>query len=618
MKLFNALSRARKLIGYSLKMRLTLLIGTTIVPGFIANNFFLNYYVANSLKEDARERLLLTSRLIADKVNYWQKNSELILKNLSLDPEIRSMNVVQQEQALIRTAQVYSDFNLRIFTVDGKLFASSQKVSNKSTINVSDRLWFQQALKGQPTYQVLISRVNNKSSLCMGFPLKNLADNNTVGVVVGCTVLSNVDKQLNLDHLVNKEQVFILSPEGILLDPVYDINKLIDLNTLSQQFPSATNFLNFPPGIQTLADRNNELWYSSLLDLNNGWRLIIQEKESKILEPLLNFQHFFNQLLFFTLVFVWVFTWFLAKKITVPIKKLTMAAQLVAQGSFKQKVIVDRPDELGVLAKSFNYMANHLEQLIDTEVKLESVQKQLEVGRQIQKDFLPEELPEIQGWEIANLFQPAYEVAGDFYDVFYINDRRYICSIVGDVCDKGLGAALFMSLFRSLLRATTLQAQECPLTALQNAVETTNNYVAVNHARTNMFATVFFGILNIETGELNYINAGHEAPILRRKSGEKEFLKATGSAIGIFANFPYKIAKTQLNTGDILVSFSDGVTDARSPEGEFFKQDRLLKNIDKSHLSVYALMRDLESQLKTHIDTAKQFDDITLLAIGRL
>lgn len=618
MKLLNALGQARKLISYSLKMRLTLLIGTTIVPGFIANNFFINSYVAHSLKEDAKDRLLLSSQLMADKVNDWQKNFELILKNLSLHPEIISMDVASQEDALARTAQVYSDFNFRIFTADGQLFSSSQKVTNKSTVNVRDRLWFQEALKGKPTYQVLISRINNKSSLCLGFPLKNLPNTNTVGVIAGCTILTNVDKQLNLDHLISREQVFILSPEGILLDPVHDINKLIDLSILSNKFPSATNFLDLPEGIKTIADSNNEFWYSSLLDLNHGWKLIVQEQESKILQPLADFQKFFNELLFLTLVVVWVVTWFLAKKITGPIKKLTIAAQLVAQGSFKQKVIVDRPDELGVLAKSFNYMANHLEQLIDTEVKLESVQKQLEIGRQIQKDFLPENLPELEGWELANFFQPAYEVAGDFYDVFYINDRRYLCLIVGDVCDKGLGAALFMSLFRSLLRATTLQAQECPLTALQNAIETTNNYVAVNHARTNMFATVFFGILNVENGELNYINGGHEAPILRRRSGDKEFLKATGSAIGIFANFPYKIAKVQLNTGDILVSFSDGVTDARSPEGEFFKQERLLKNIENSHLSVYTLIRDLELELKTHIDTAKQFDDITLLAIGRL
>src|SRR6185295_3398345 len=143
-----------------------------------------------------------------------------------------------------------------------------------------------------------------------------------------------------------------------------------------------------------------------------------------------------------------------------------------------------------------------------------SLERELEIGREIQRSFLPEELPRAEGWEIAARFRPARQVAGDFYDAFALPSSGRIGLVVADVCDKGVGAALFMALFRSLVRATaTGMAWEADAAAgLLRVVRLTNDYIARTHGRSNMFATLFFGVLDPATGDLAYVNGGHEAP----------------------------------------------------------------------------------------------------------
>ena len=145
---------------------------------------------------------------------------------------------------------------------------------------------------------------------------------------------------------------------------------------------------------------------------------------------------------------------------------------------------------------------------------LKGLERELEIGREIQMGFLPEELPQADGWEIAAYLKAAREVAGDFYDAFMLPDGT-IGLVVADVCDKGVGAALFMTLFRSLIRAAATtdgfgeSAGSTAEVRLQHTIELTNNYIAETHGSTGMFATVFFGILDPRSGLLTYINGGH-------------------------------------------------------------------------------------------------------------
>jgi serine phosphatase RsbU (regulator of sigma subunit) len=271
--------------------------------------------------------------------------------------------------------------------------------------------------------------------------------------------------------------------------------------------------------------------------------------------------------------------------------------------------------------------------------QLHRLEHELEIGRQIQMAFLPKRFPELLGWELSAYFRAAREVAGDFYDVFSVRSIGRLGLVIGDVCDKGLGAALFMMLFRSLIRATSLssdlmgcaaaetRASEGYLSAhkaeldtvqnLRNSVALTNNYISYTHRGTSMFASLFFGLLAADSGSLLYINAGHPAPVVFSREGIKERLGTTGPAVGIFPGARFEIGKARLEPLDTLLAFTDGVTEAIGEGGGRYSESRLLSLLGRSSRPVQALLDDIVSDLRTFTAGTSQSDDITMLAIRR-
>jgi sigma-B regulation protein RsbU (phosphoserine phosphatase) len=275
----------------------------------------------------------------------------------------------------------------------------------------------------------------------------------------------------------------------------------------------------------------------------------------------------------------------------------------------------------------------------------EKYEADVQIGRQIQASFLPETLPHPPGWEIAARFQPARQVAGDWYDAFPLTHGR-IGLVIADVCDKGVGAALFMALMRSLIRAYGQQnyalrlldvleagaptqpraergrrtAPSVGVTALRNAVELTNNYISRTHGSTGMFATMFFGVLDTTTGRLNYINGGHEAPAIINAAGHiTARLGATGLPIGVLPDSEFGIGQIDIAPGDSVVSYTDGVPEARAPDRSFYTEKRLLALIEqRPAASAEVLLDRIFDAISAHIADADQYDDITLLAVRRL
>jgi serine phosphatase RsbU (regulator of sigma subunit) len=263
---------------------------------------------------------------------------------------------------------------------------------------------------------------------------------------------------------------------------------------------------------------------------------------------------------------------------------------------------------------------------------LKALERELEIGRQIQAGFLPELLPQIPGWELAAYFQAAHEVAGDFYDVFFLPSEQKFGLLLGDVCDKGVGAALFMTLFRSLIRATAnlddFLGLPAPPTAgpasadaaatLKKAVGLTNNYIARIHSRSTMFASLFFGLLDPATGDLTYLNAGHEPPLIIAPAGVRTHLESTGLIVGIFPNLDYRVNVVHLEPGEILLAFTDGVIDASNSDRLRFTHERLLPLLATPALSASALINTIETNLRAHMAGAVQYDDVTMLAVRRV
>ncbi|MBI3157989.1 MAG: SpoIIE family protein phosphatase [Chloroflexi bacterium] len=255
-----------------------------------------------------------------------------------------------------------------------------------------------------------------------------------------------------------------------------------------------------------------------------------------------------------------------------------------------------------------------------TEKALGAVERDLEIGRNIQSGFFPEDLPAVDGWEIAARFRAARQVAGDFYDSFRLGDSNLVAVLIADVCDKGVGAALFMVLFRSLVRAFAEyhSAVKSPAERLLKIITSTNNYIATTHGRSNMFATMFIGLLDDRKNTIHYVNAGHEAPLLLDADGQlKQRLEPTGPAAGLFPDLAFEVKKVTLKPGDMLLAFTDGVTDARDPAGEFFSENRVLAVARQVWPSAFSLMTDLEYRLLAHSGERSQYDDITMIALRR-
>ena len=327
--------------------------------------------------------------------------------------------------------------------------------------------------------------------------------------------------------------------------------------------------------------------------------------------------------------------YYFARKIARPIENLSKISAEVAKGDLKQLAPVTSTDEIGELSTNFNKMVEGLREWEN----VKKIEFELEKGREIQREFLPSQIPSLPHWEIATCFYPAGQVSGDFYDVFMLPDGN-LGLVIADVCDKGVGSALYMALFRSLIRVFAEQAiystapglpQIAPSTgrmetisspadermARLEAVASTNNYIAKLHGQECMYATLFFGVLNPSTGILSYVNGGHEPLYVINAGIIKNRLKPTGPAVGLMPDANFQSQKIQLEPGDLLVGYTDGVTEARSPEDEIYTRDRLQSLLTQPLKSAAETLERIKTNLFAFIDVAPRSDDVTMLAVQR-
>jgi len=239
-------------------------------------------------------------------------------------------------------------------------------------------------------------------------------------------------------------------------------------------------------------------------------------------------------------------------------------------------------------------------------------------------------LPQPPGWEIAVHFEAARQVAGDFYDAFPLDAQGGIGLVVADVCDKGVGAALFMALIRTLLRALAgggiaADGQDVAgspgavdrAAVVRNAVLRTNRYITQTHSSANMFATLFLGALDPATGELTYINAGQEPPLVVGAEGVRARLAATGMAVGILPEAGFRVERVTIQPGEMLLALTDGVPDALGPKGERFGRERVLSVLSPAPASAPELLERVRQALLAHMGGTAPFDDVTMLAVRR-
>ena len=245
-------------------------------------------------------------------------------------------------------------------------------------------------------------------------------------------------------------------------------------------------------------------------------------------------------------------------------------------------------------------------------VKSEIMERELQLAREIQTAFLPEEIPQIPGWDFAVKWQPARQVGGDFYDILKLDHER-MGFVIADVADKGMPAALFMTLIRTLLRAAA-KDKSSPSAVLKQV-----NDLLIPDTKNGMFVTVFYGVLNLPSGKFVYANAGHNPPILKHKQEAALVeLTRTTMALGIFSDIEIEEREDMLQPGDWLMMYTDGVTEAFSDKEEMFGTERLYDLLlGHEFVDSTTLVNVVENKVIEFINGSDLSDDMTLTAIFR-
>ena len=398
----------------------------------------------------------------------------------------------------------------------------------------------------------------------------------------------------------------------------------------------ATNMTAGMTGIGTVLFNGTEMYvaYAPVRSLN--WSLAISLPVSQITQPVDAFtgrivdatqdtgthitaqtdwlEEVFALLFVAILLFVLLVSVELRRVITRPVQRLKEGAAALGGGNLNFRVEIRSGDEFEDLARSFNSMAEALRENIEnlrrTTAEKERYSKELEIARSIQTSFLPEKMPEIPGFDISAMMIPAMEVGGDFYDIIPAGDGKW-AFVIADVSGKGVSAALFMAMSRTLLRAG-LEGT----TDLLKSLGTANRMITQN-APSSMFVTVFTALLDPAHLTITCINAGHNPPlIIRGESGEILFLREGGVAMGVLPTMENAPEHVSLLPGDLVILYTDGVTEAFDAGYAAFGEDRLVRIVQECrNLPAGSVRERIISGIRAFTGPVPPSDDITLLVI---
>lgn len=469
------------------------------------------------------------------------------------------------------------------------------------------------------------------------------------GQFYGCVAMDILMNDLNNsmvnDGIVEPSRATLMDEEGVIiasgnLDPNTDRQiSVYDEDFDSPLKEAAAKILHDKEGITSIGSGNDAVYvaYSTIRDTD--WTLCIASPVSMIIEPAVTIRNSIdantervaasvtngvrivveNCLVLFAVIIlvVTIFCGKLAKRISDPLQKLEQDVQEISQGHFDQRTDVDTDDEIGNLARSFNYMTESLQHYIadlkDITAKEERIASELSVATEIQASMLPNvfpAFPDRKEFDIFASMTPAKEVGGDFYDFFLIDDN-HLALVMADVSGKGVPAALFMVIAKTLIKNRALMGGG-PAEIL--------GYVNEQLCEGNdagLFVTVWLGIIDISTGKGIAANAGHEHPVIKRKDGDYELVIYKHSpAVATMEGIRFREHEFELHQGDTLFVYTDGVPEATNSENELFGTDRMLEVLNKNReAQPDRLLGEVRKAIDVFVGDAPQFDDITMLGL---
>lgn len=361
-----------------------------------------------------------------------------------------------------------------------------------------------------------------------------------------------------------------------------------------------------------------KVWIAYAPVPTTGWSLAAVFSQGELMEDLYNLNRVVLVIGIIGLLFMAAVIILFANSITKPLKVLASKTRDIAKGNMDFDLPGDdSKDEVGSLARALRYMKteliDYIERLTKTTKEKEKIESELKIASSIQLGSLPRVIPPFTGrddFELCATMRPAKEVGGDFYDFYFIDDD-HLAFTIGDVSGKGVPAAIYMATAKTYIQAVAKMMKEP-----EEVLRRVNKELSCDNVSA-MFVTVFFGILNIKTGEMRYANGGHNPPLIMRKDQDPEFFKGNGGCVlGAFEDAPVGGGTIKFQPGDILYMYTDGVTEAMSIKREEFSDARLKEMLTiHKDASIKEMVAETLSGIEDFSRGAPQADDITILVL---
>jgi sigma-B regulation protein RsbU (phosphoserine phosphatase) len=304
----------------------------------------------------------------------------------------------------------------------------------------------------------------------------------------------------------------------------------------------------------------------------------------------------------------------LTKSITNAVHSLDRGTEFLKRGDFSQRIVVRSDDQLGSLADSFNQMTEYIQRLVKERVQKERLDRELEIAKDVQERLFPDSAPRMDRMDIAGICLPARIVSGDYYDFLSLGSQE-LGLAVGDICGKGISAALLMANLQATLRSNVMNLRSVGTgedKTVAGVVERLNRQI-YSFTAANKFASFFYAVYDDARQTLTYCNAGHNPPLYFNGNRVRR-LDTGGTVVGIFEDAQYDQETIQMKKGDLFLAYTDGIVECVNEYGEEFGERRLIQLIeDNRHLAAASIKDKIVEQVQSWTFAEEREDDMTLI-----
>lgn len=479
---------------------------------------------------------------------------------------------------------------------------------------------------GQDWYKQITSKISPSKNIAWSMPYFEKRGRNRLMVTAGSGIyvdgklvgISTVDFRFRsilryISKIKPTHNSFVLFADRVNDYILVSTDKYLDNPKLTGSSLSNIPWYNDDLHKTTYFKYHNTIYVPYVKVLDNNMILIVNVPRNELFSlMIIHYSSLLAVVLLFS-IFLSLFLYIgLEKYVLKPISQLTDFANKISAGETDIEIKIEKPLEFAHLAATFDKMTNDIREITTRQAKFEA---ELSVAKSIQTSSLPNifpPFPNVDAFDIYASMEPAKEVGGDFYD-FYFIDAEHFMFLIADVSGKGVPAALFMMTTKTLIN--NISQTKCTPKEL---IEEINRKICENN-KEQFFITLFAGILNIKTGELSCINCGHNPPLFKRNNGSYEFMDLNPNiALGIFKDAQYEIFETNMQIGDRIFLYTDGITEAVNANGEMYGEKRLsdcLNKIVNDEILNYVIDK-VKSDIKEFSANVDQSDDITMLEVG--